>query len=134
MKVSNVKAAPVTAAQMSLLYDYYGSVHSACDTMHLSFEPLLSFLCDTLVYDPRLADILPDTVRAQATGAKAQMQEGLGQLLKGRTSFIIAHRLSTIRNADVIFYVNHGQIEESGNHEQLVAAGGKYAEMVKIKR
>ena len=89
MKLSNVKAAPVTAAQMSLLYDYYGSVHSACDTMHLSFEPLLSFLCDTLVYDPRLADILPDTVRAQAAGAKAQMQEGLGQLRKENHSLLV---------------------------------------------
>ena len=89
MKLSNVKAAPVTAAQMSLLYDYYGSVHSACDTMHLGFEPLLSFLCDTLVYDPRLADILPDTVRAQATGAKAQMQEGLGQLRKENHSLLV---------------------------------------------
>ena len=62
------------------------------------------------------------------------MQKGLGELLKGRTSFIIAHRLSTIRNADIIFYVDHGQIVESGNHEELIELGGKYADMVKIKR
>jgi predicted RND superfamily exporter protein len=89
MKLSNVKAAPVTAAQMSLLYDYYGAVHSACDTMHLGFEPLLNFLCDTLVYDPRLADVLPDSVQAQATGAKEQIEAGLGQLRKEDHSLLV---------------------------------------------
>ena len=51
MQLSDVKAEPVTPAQMSLLYDYYGAVHSNCDTMRLGFEPLLVYLCDTLVYD-----------------------------------------------------------------------------------
>ena len=89
MKLSNVKAAPVTTAQMSLLYDYYGSVHSRFDTVHLGFGPLLNFLCDTLVYDPRLADVLPDSVQAQATDAKAQMQAGLGQLRKQDHSLLV---------------------------------------------
>ena len=89
MKLSNVKAAPVTTAQMSLLYDYYGSVHSRFDTVHLGFGPLLNYLCDTLVYDPRLADVLPDSVQAQATDAKAQMQAGLGQLRKQDHSLLV---------------------------------------------
>lgn len=89
MKLSNVKSAPVTSAQMSLLYDYYGSVHSACDTVRLGFAPLLTFLCDTLVYDARLAEILPDSVRAQATSVKAQMQDGLGQLRKPDHSLLV---------------------------------------------
>ena len=89
MKLSNVKSAPVTPAQMSLLYDYYGSVHSACDTLRLGFEPLMVYLCDTLVYDPRLADILPDSVQSQATSIKSQLKDGLGQLRKEDHSLLV---------------------------------------------
>ena len=89
MKFSDVKSAPVTPAQMSLLYDYYGSVHGNCDTLRLGFEPLLVYLCDTLVYDPRLADILPDSVQSQATTIKAQLKDGLGQLRKEDHSLLV---------------------------------------------
>ena len=89
MKLSDVHSDPVTPAQMSLLYDYYGSVHSSCDTLRLGFEPLLMYLCDTLVYDPRLADILPDSISSQATTIKAQMREGLGQLRKDNHSLLV---------------------------------------------
>lgn len=89
MKLSDVKSAPVTAPQMSLLYDYYGSVHSACDTMRVGFEPLLTYLCDTLVYDERLADILPDSIQAQASDIHAQIQSGLGQLRKPNYSLLV---------------------------------------------
>ena len=89
MKLSDVKAEPVTPAQMSLLYDYYGAVHSDCDSMRMGFEPLLIYLCDTLVYDARLADILPDSISAQATNIKAQMKEGLGMLRKDDHSLLV---------------------------------------------
>jgi hypothetical protein len=89
MTLSDVKSASLTPAQMSLLYDYYGSVHSHADTLRMGFEPLLAYLCDTLVYDPRLADILPDSVQAQTTGIKAQMQEGLGMLRKENHSLLV---------------------------------------------
>ena len=89
MKLSNVHSEPVTPAQMSLLYDYYGSVHSDCDTLRLGFEPLLVYLCDTLVYDPRLAEILPDSIHAQATEIKTRMKEGLGQLRKENHSLLV---------------------------------------------
>ena len=49
--------------------------------------------------------------------------------MKGRTSFIIAHRLSTIKNADLILVMNHGDIVEQGNHEDLLAKNGFYAEL-----
>jgi len=49
--------------------------------------------------------------------------------MKGRTSFIIAHRLSTIKNADLILVLKDGDIIEQGNHVELLAAGGFYAEM-----
>ena len=89
MKLSDVKSAPVTPAQMSLLYDYYGSLHSNSDTIRMGFEPLLLYLCDTLVYDTRLNDILPDSISAEAKTVKAQMQDGLGQLRKPDHSLLV---------------------------------------------
>ena len=49
--------------------------------------------------------------------------------MKNRTSFIIAHRLSTIRNADLILVMNHGDIVEQGNHEELLKKNGFYAKL-----
>ena len=89
MKLSNVKSDPVTASQMSLLYDYYGSTNSRCDTLRLGFGPLLTYLCDTLVYDPRLADILPDTIQLQAKDIHQQIADGLGQLRKDNYSLLV---------------------------------------------
>jgi len=51
----------------------------------------------------------------------------MATLMKGRTSFVIAHRLSTIRDADMILYMENGDIKEVGNHDQLMELGGKYA-------
>ena len=89
MKLSNVHSAPVTPAQMSLLYDFYSSVNSRCDTLRMGFEPLLIYLCDTLVHDPRLADMIPDSVASQTASIKAQMKDGLGQLRKENHSLLV---------------------------------------------
>ena len=94
MKLSDVKSDPVTSAQMSLLYDYYGSITNNCDTLRMGFEPLLMYLCDTLVYDPRLADVLPDSISSQTTSIKAQLKEGLGLLRKDKHSLLVV--LSTL--------------------------------------
>ena len=53
----------------------------------------------------------------------------MDSLTKGRTSFVIAHRLSTIRDADMIIYMQDGDIKETGAHNELMAKGGKYAEL-----
>jgi len=55
-----------------------------------------------------------------------QIQEALEHLLAGRTSFVIAHRLSTIVKADKIVVLDHGQIVEMGQHEELLARRGRY--------
>ena len=57
------------------------------------------------------------------------IQQGLSQLMKGRTTFVIAHRLSTIRKAHQILVVEAGEIVERGTHDQLLATGGRYHEL-----
>ena len=57
------------------------------------------------------------------------IQTSMSKILSGRTSIIVAHRLSTIRNADKIFVFNHGEIVETGNHKQLIANNGLYANL-----
>ena len=91
-------------------------------------KQLISF-ARVLLSDPRIL-ILDEPTSSVDTHTEKALQKGLHELLKGRTSFIIAHRLSTIRNADVIFYVDHGEIVESGNHNQLMEKQGYYAQMV----
>ena len=53
----------------------------------------------------------------------------MDKLMAGRTSFVIAHRLSTIKNADVILVLRDGDVVEKGTHEELLAAGGFYAQL-----
>lgn len=60
------------------------------------------------------------------TRSEMLIQKGLDKLMEGRTSFIIAHRLSTVRNVDKILFMEHGQIVEQGNHQQLLDMKGKY--------
>ena len=59
--------------------------------------------------------------------------EALDRLMEGKTSIVIAHRLSTIRRADVIFAVQDGMVVEQGNHEELMRAGGLYAQLHEIQ-
>lgn len=73
--------------------------------------------------------ILDEATSFVDTRTEERIQEAMDELMKGRTSFIIAHRLSTIRNADLILVMNHGDIIEQGNHEELLAAGGFYADL-----
>ena len=54
-------------------------------------------------------------------------EEAMNKLMEGRTSFVIAHRLSTIKDAELIVYMEHGDIKEVGNHRELLAKGGYYA-------
>lgn len=71
--------------------------------------------------------ILDEATSSVDTHTEVLIQKAMGDLMKGRTSFIIAHRLSTIRDADWILVMDHGDIVEQGTHEGLLAKGGFYA-------
>lgn len=73
--------------------------------------------------------ILDEATSSVDTRTEQQIQSAMDKLMENRTSFVIAHRLSTIRNADLILVMNHGDIVESGTHEELLAKGGFYAEL-----
>ena len=73
--------------------------------------------------------ILDEATSSVDTRTEVLIQRAMSSLRQGRTSFVIAHRLSTIRDADVILVMEHGQIVEQGNHDELLAAGGAYARL-----
>ena len=74
--------------------------------------------------------ILDEATSNLDTESEQLIQASMGSLLAGRTTFVIAHRLSTVRRADVILLMDDGRITERGSHEELMAARGKYYEMV----
>ena len=73
--------------------------------------------------------ILDEATSNVDTRTEELIQDAFDKLTRGRTSFVIAHRLSTIRNADIILVMKEGAIVEQGNHEELVKAGGFYADL-----
>ncbi len=73
--------------------------------------------------------ILDEATSNVDTRTEELVQKAMDKLMEGRTSFIIAHRLSTIKNADLILVMNEGNIIETGNHKQLMAKGGFYADL-----
>lgn len=73
--------------------------------------------------------ILDEATSSVDTRTELQIQKAMDELMQNRTSFVIAHRLSTIKNADLILVLKDGDIIESGNHEELLAKGGFYADL-----
>ena len=79
------------------------------------------FLCDPPIL------ILDEATSSVDTRTETEIGKAMNPLMKGRTSFIIAHRLSTIRDADIILFMEHGNIIEQGSHEELLKKNGAYA-------
>lgn len=81
-----------------------------------------------ILADPKIL-ILDEATSSLDSESEGKIQEALKRLRAGRTTFVIAHRLSTIRSADQILVIEHGEIIERGNHEELMALGGRYREL-----
>jgi ABC-type multidrug transport system fused ATPase/permease subunit len=81
-----------------------------------------------LLAQPRIL-ILDEATSSLDSESEAMIQDGLNQLMQGRTTFVIAHRLSTIRRADQILVVEQGRIVERGSHAELFALGGRYYDL-----
>ena len=73
--------------------------------------------------------ILDEATSSIDTRTEIRIQKAFAKMMDGRTSFIVAHRLSTIREADIILVMKDGHIIEQGNHGELLAKGGFYAEL-----
>lgn len=84
-----------------------------------------------LIRDPRIL-ILDEATSALDNESERLVQEALGRLMRGRTTFVVAHRLSTIANADLIVVLENGSVLEQGTHTQLLANHGRYAQMVAL--
>lgn len=129
--------AEVEAAARSVrAHDFIANLPDGYDTevqergsaLSMGQRQLLSF-ARALLADPRIL-ILDEATASIDTETELRIQEALGTLLEGRTSFIVAHRLSTIRHADLIVVLDHGVIVEQGNHEQLMRHGGHYRGLI----
>ena len=77
--------------------------------------------------------ILDEATSALDAATEQKLQRALDEVMRGRTTFVIAHRLATIRNADRILVFDHGRVIESGTFEELVARGGRFADLAKAQ-
>ena len=80
------------------------------------------------VADPPVL-ILDEATSSIDTRTESLIEKGMDQLMEGRTVFVIAHRLSTVRNANAIMVLEHGEIVERGDHEDLLAQKGRYYQL-----
>jgi ATP-binding cassette subfamily B protein len=77
--------------------------------------------------------ILDEATSALDAVTEAKVNAALDEVMKGRTTFVIAHRLSTIRNATRILMFDHGRVIENGTFDELVAKGGRFAELARAQ-
>ncbi|GEQ62046.1 ABC transporter ATP-binding protein/permease [Vagococcus lutrae] len=122
----------IAAAKVVRAHDFIKELKDGYDTvveergstLSAGQRQLISF-ARALLADPKIL-ILDEATSSIDTKTEQLLQDGLQKLLHGRTSFIIAHRLSTIKNCDKIFYIDKGNIQESGTHDTLMAQKGRY--------
>ena len=125
-----IKAAKTVCAHdfiMEMEDGYNTQVNERGSRLSVGQRQLISF-ARALLANPAIL-ILDEATSSIDTETEIVLQEGLNNLLKGRTSFIIAHRLSTIKNADTIMYIDKGGIVEAGSHDELLENKGAYYDL-----
>lgn len=100
-------------------------------TLSVGQRQLISFV-RAMVYKPAIL-ILDEATSSVDSETEALIQDAIGRIMENRTSIIVAHRLSTIQKADQILVLDKGRITERGRHEELLAAGGSYAQLYAIQ-
>ncbi len=110
------------------LPDGYNTVLNEETTNISQGQKQLLTIARVILADPKML-ILDEATSSVDTRTEILIQEAMDYLMKNRTSFVIAHRLSTIRNADSIVVMDEGDIVEQGNHRELLARGGFYADL-----
>ncbi len=125
-----IRAAKTVCAHdfiMEMEEGYNTQVNERGSRLSVGQRQLISF-ARALLANPAIL-ILDEATSSIDTETEIVLQEGLNNLLKGRTSFIIAHRLSTIKNADTIMYIDKGGILEAGSHDELLENKGAYYDL-----
>ena len=113
---------------VSTLPDGYQTVISNEMSSLSAGEKQLLTICRAFLVKPNIL-ILDEATSSVDTRTEVRIQKAMDNLMKGRTSFVIAHRLSTIKDADLILVMKDGDIIEQGNHEELLAKKGFYADL-----
>jgi ATP-binding cassette subfamily B multidrug efflux pump len=111
-------------------YDY--DVMERGSTLSMGQRQLLSFI-RALLFNPAIL-ILDEATSSVDTHTEQLIQQAISVLTRGRTSIVVAHRLSTIRQATQILVMDQGKRVEMGKHEELLALGGKYAQMISLQQ
>lgn len=100
-------------------------------TLSVGQRQLISFI-RAMVYDPKIL-VLDEATSSVDTETEEMIQQAIVKMMSGRTSIVIAHRLSTIQRADKILVLDHGEIKESGHHEELLLREGYYSQLHKMQ-
>ena len=125
--IAACKAASVDHFVSTLPDGYNMVLNEETDNISGGQKQLLT-IARVILADPKIL-ILDEATSSVDTRTEILIQQAMDHLMEGRTSFIIAHRLSTIKNADLILVMDHGDIVEQGNHEELLKKDGFYAEL-----
>ena len=125
--IQAAKAAHVHRFVQTLPGGYQMEINEEATNISQGQKQLLT-IARAILADPKIL-ILDEATSSVDTRTEVRIQKAMDNLMKGRTSFVIAHRLSTIRDADLILVMKDGDIIEQGNHEELLAANGFYANL-----